>query len=473
MTVGETLTEARSQAGLSIDELSERTRIRGTVIRSIEDDDYADCGGDLYVRGYVRAIAGAVGIDAQPLIREYDQGRAIENERAAAGHAPEFPSDLPPAAAPGGLDTTRFDLPAVDGDPAVTAYDLPQVPDVAPTTEFTAAVAPAVPPPPAAQPPGTAETRYDLAAVPGDLMAAGYDFTAAEPAEPNSATAVIPVPDAGAAGQEPDARQPDAPPSAAAPAGPAQPAVPPAGRGRGRRRGLFAVAALVVLLAAGFLGVKLGTGSTSTTNTAATSAASAAAASASAQASAAAQASASAAARASASAQASASASAQARREAAAKAAAARVVTLPVASVAAYGPDGYADGDEPGNAKNAIARDASQPWTTQWYVTPTFGMLKHGTGLLLDLGGKVTVTSIRLELAAYQGSDVQIRVGNGTAARDLRVAAQASNAAGDIKLTLREPTAARYLLIWFTQLPPDGAGHYMASAANVVVTGRR
>jgi cytoskeletal protein RodZ len=69
VTVGETLTEARYQAGLSIDELSERTRIRGTVIRSIEQDDFDACGGDLYVRGYVRAIAGAVGIDAQPLIR--------------------------------------------------------------------------------------------------------------------------------------------------------------------------------------------------------------------------------------------------------------------------------------------------------------------------------------------------------------------------------------------------------------------
>ena len=75
MTVGETLTEARSQAGLSVDELSERTRIRETVIRSIERDDYEACGGDLYVRGYVRALAGAVGIDAQPLIREFDMGR--------------------------------------------------------------------------------------------------------------------------------------------------------------------------------------------------------------------------------------------------------------------------------------------------------------------------------------------------------------------------------------------------------------
>ena len=184
MTVGETLTEARYQAGLSIDELSERTRIRGTVIRSIEQDDYDACGGDLYVHGYVRAIAGAVGIDAQPLIREYDQGRAAENERAngSAGraHPSQFPSVPPPVAAPTAFDLpavtadaagdsgpvnleeTRFDLPAVSADPAATAYDLPRVPDVAPTTEFTAAVAPAVPPPPAAQPPGSAETRYDL-----------------------------------------------------------------------------------------------------------------------------------------------------------------------------------------------------------------------------------------------------------------------------------------------------------------------
>ena len=73
MTVGQALTEARAQAGLTVEELSERTRIRGTVIRSIEQDDYEACGGDLYVRGYVRAIAGAVGIDAQPLIREFDQ----------------------------------------------------------------------------------------------------------------------------------------------------------------------------------------------------------------------------------------------------------------------------------------------------------------------------------------------------------------------------------------------------------------
>ena len=52
-------------------------------------------------------------------------------------------------------------------------------------------------------------------------------------------------------------------------------------------------------------------------------------------------------------------------------------------------------------------------------------MLKHGTGLLLDLGGQVTVTSVRIDLTKYRGASLQIKVGNGTAPQDLRVAATA------------------------------------------------
>ncbi|MDX6342174.1 MAG: hypothetical protein QOH87_2312 [Trebonia sp.] len=451
MTVGETLTEARYQAGLSIDELSERTRIRGTVISSIEQDDYEACGGDLYVRGYVRALAGAVGIDAQPLIREYDQGRARERANGSAGeHAPGLPSVPPPAAAPtafdlpavaeapagdGGpldldldldLDATRSDLPVVSADPAVTAYDLPRVP--------------------------------------ADPMAAGYDPTPAGPAEPGSATAIIPALGIDPAGPVEPAGQPL--PMQAGNAGNARAGTAPDGQVRGKRRSFFAVAAVIVLAAAGLLGVHLATGSAAAKNTAATAAPSPAASSA-------AKASAAAAASTSAAARASASAAAQASSAAVAKAAAQRVTTLPVASAAAYGPDGLADGDNPGNAAYAIAGDTSQPWTSQWYVTPDFGMLKHGTGLLLDLGGKVTVTRVRLDLAEYQGADLQIRAGNDTASQDLRVAATASDVGGVVKLTLRQPTAARYLLVWFTQLPPDGAGHYQASVSHVVVTGRR
>ncbi len=75
MPIGETLAAARHQAGLTVAEVSERTRIRPTIIRAIEDNDYTSCGGDFYARGNIRDMARVAGIDPEPLIREYDAAR--------------------------------------------------------------------------------------------------------------------------------------------------------------------------------------------------------------------------------------------------------------------------------------------------------------------------------------------------------------------------------------------------------------
>jgi cytoskeletal protein RodZ len=72
MSIGESLAEARRQAGLSVYEVSRQTRVREPIIRGIEQDDYSACGGDFYARGHIRLIARAVGADPEPLIREYD-----------------------------------------------------------------------------------------------------------------------------------------------------------------------------------------------------------------------------------------------------------------------------------------------------------------------------------------------------------------------------------------------------------------
>ena len=73
MSIGDTLAEARRQRGLTIAQVSERTRIRETIIRGIEQGDFSPCGGDFYARGHIRSIATVVGVDPVPLIREYDQ----------------------------------------------------------------------------------------------------------------------------------------------------------------------------------------------------------------------------------------------------------------------------------------------------------------------------------------------------------------------------------------------------------------
>jgi cytoskeletal protein RodZ len=72
VSIGESLAEARRQAGLSVTQVSQQTRIRESIIRDIEQDDFSQCGGDFYARGHIRGIAGAVGLDPVPLIRAYD-----------------------------------------------------------------------------------------------------------------------------------------------------------------------------------------------------------------------------------------------------------------------------------------------------------------------------------------------------------------------------------------------------------------
>ena len=73
MSIGDALAEARRQAGLTVTQVSQQTRIRESIIRAIEQGDFSPCGGDFYARGHIRSIAGVVGIDPAPLIREYDE----------------------------------------------------------------------------------------------------------------------------------------------------------------------------------------------------------------------------------------------------------------------------------------------------------------------------------------------------------------------------------------------------------------
>ena len=85
MSIGEVLTAARRQAGLTITQVSQRTRIRETIIRGIERDDFSACGGDFYARGHIHAIARAAGADPEPLIREYDSSHGTPQPSAAGG----------------------------------------------------------------------------------------------------------------------------------------------------------------------------------------------------------------------------------------------------------------------------------------------------------------------------------------------------------------------------------------------------
>jgi cytoskeletal protein RodZ len=84
VSIGDTLAEARRQAGLTLTQVSEQTRIRESIIRSIEQGDFSSCGGDFYARGHIRSIAGVVDTDPVPLIREYDEEHGAPGGMRAA-----------------------------------------------------------------------------------------------------------------------------------------------------------------------------------------------------------------------------------------------------------------------------------------------------------------------------------------------------------------------------------------------------
>jgi cytoskeletal protein RodZ len=72
-TPGAVLAASRQRAGLSVEDVAAATRIRSALVRAIEQDDYEPCGGEVYVRGHIRAIAHLVGADAEGLVADFNR----------------------------------------------------------------------------------------------------------------------------------------------------------------------------------------------------------------------------------------------------------------------------------------------------------------------------------------------------------------------------------------------------------------
>ena len=317
MSIGEALAEARRRADLTVTEVSRQTRIRETIISGIEGDDYSVCGGDLYVRGYIRTIAQAVGADPDPLIREYD-------------------TDQPTA------------QPDVDGwaDPATPARKGRRL-----RLSWIAAL-----------------VLVWLGIGAYNLLAGQFNTTTATPAA-HPAT----HPPVAAGTQAPTAPSPTAP---ATPANPASPATP---------------------------------GSA--------------------------------------------------------------VRTLTPASAAAFNPASASQGDHGDLAHLVIDGDPATAWHTDWYATAHFGNLYPGTGLLVDMGRTATITAAQIRLGHAQGAGFQLRVGTAPAMADLSPVAHAAHAGGVVRLRLAAPAHGRYVLIWFTSLPPDQSGTFQASVYSLRLEG--
>jgi cytoskeletal protein RodZ len=325
VSIGATLAAARRHAGLTVADVSHRTRVRDIIIEGIEHDDYAACGGDFYARGHIRAIAEAVGTDPAPLIEEFDDRFRSSPEITAA-------------------DVFKPSMPLRKRERRRVRW-----------TGILAVLVLAV----------LGFAVYKAVAGVGKARPAAASSHPAHTGAPTAVPSITPSVQ-----------------GSTAPASPtAAPSTPPAS----------AVAAQ----------------------------------------------------------------------------------TLAAASVAAFGPAGTADGDDPGHVTLATSGNPATPWNSDWYTTSDFGHLQTGTGLLLDMGRTVTISSVRLSLGGSRGADLQLRAGSAPTLAGLHTVATAAGAGGTVELSLTAPAHARYLLIWFTKLPPDNTGTYQASIYAITVRGLR
>jgi len=153
--------------------------------------------------------------------------------------------------------------------------------------------------------------------------------------------------------------------------------------------------------------------------------------------------------------------------------------------VSAHGFDALSGpADDPGNendqlASLAIDSSPSTSWNTQFYFNPVFGSLKKGTGLILDMGRPVRLSSVQITFGSIPGADVQIKVGSNSnrdpsALSSFTTVASATGVGGTHTFTTHSQAKGRYVLVWFTKLPRQPGGprrHYEAQIFNIIVRG--
>ncbi len=151
--------------------------------------------------------------------------------------------------------------------------------------------------------------------------------------------------------------------------------------------------------------------------------------------------------------------------------------------VSAHGLDALtSSGGDPGDENDDLARYAidgnpATAWQTQYYYgNPVFSGLKTGTGLILDMGRPVRLRSVTVTFGPAPGADVSIEVGNhntraASTLSTFTTVARAHDIGGMYTFTCTRPVRGRYVLIWFTKLPPAGSGRFQAQIFNIVVRG--
>ncbi|WP_289018690.1 murein biosynthesis integral membrane protein MurJ [uncultured Ornithinimicrobium sp.] len=130
--------------------------------------------------------------------------------------------------------------------------------------------------------------------------------------------------------------------------------------------------------------------------------------------------------------------------------------TLPVLGITSFDPEG--DGDERNDLTPlAVDGDPETAWTSHTYLSPGWGSLKSGTGLVLDLGEDAEVSEVVVDLAEGDMGATLYLADEPTIDGATELGSD-DEASGTWTVTPEDTATGRYLVLWFDRAwtSPDG-----------------
>jgi cytoskeleton protein RodZ len=95
-TFGERLKRERDLREVTLEEITQATRIGSRFLEALENEEWDKLPGGVFNRGFVRSIAHYLGLDEEALLAEYDLAHAVHADQLAQKHAQKIEDRIPP-----------------------------------------------------------------------------------------------------------------------------------------------------------------------------------------------------------------------------------------------------------------------------------------------------------------------------------------------------------------------------------------
>lgn len=138
---GEKLRREREMRGVSLEEISESTKIGTRSLRALEEDDFDKLPGGIFNKGFVRAYARFLGLDEEQTVADFEG--ALKAYRLANNYVEELPVQEEPEPRSSRFGWLAFSVIVLVALAAIAGYFLRARPTPVPEAQFAVQASPA------------------------------------------------------------------------------------------------------------------------------------------------------------------------------------------------------------------------------------------------------------------------------------------------------------------------------------------